>query len=194
MSDERRHPAGRGQPRRRGAHPARLRARATSPIDVVVARDGAEALDYLFGTGAHAGRDVADLPQVVLLDLKLPKVDGLEVLRRMRADARTRLLPVVILTSSEEDGPGESYDLGANSYVRKPVDFDQFVDAVQPARPLLAGAQRAATRVVIERRHRAPCRSGEHASAWAFRKCVAEQEVAMSTARPLRVLIVEDPG
>jgi two-component system response regulator len=99
--------------------------------DVVVARDGVEALDYLFGTGTHAGRDVAALPQVVLLDLKLPKVDGLEVLRRVRADCRTRRLPVVVLTSSkeEEDRIG-SYDLGANSYVRKPVEFERFVEAV----------------------------------------------------------------
>ncbi|SMF40381.1 two-component system, unclassified family, response regulator [Tistlia consotensis] len=99
---------------------------------VVVARDGAEALDYLFATGEHAGRDVSDLPQVVLLDLKLPKVDGLEVLRRVRADERTRLLPVVILTSSgEERDLVEGYRLGANSYVRKPVDFDAFVEAAR---------------------------------------------------------------
>ncbi len=100
--------------------------------DVVVARDGVEALDYLFGTGPHAGRDVSILPQVVLLDLKLPKVDGLEVLRRVRADPRTRRLPVVVLTSSkeEEDMIG-SYDLGANSYVRKPVEFERFVEAVK---------------------------------------------------------------
>ena len=100
--------------------------------EVVVARDGVEALDYLFGTGPHAGRDVTVLPQVVLLDLKLPKVDGLEVLRRVRADPRTRRLPIVILTSSkeEEDMIG-SYDLGANSYVRKPVEFERFVEAVK---------------------------------------------------------------
>ena len=98
--------------------------------EVVVARDGVEALDYLFGTGPHAGRDVGILPQLMLLDLKLPKVDGLEVLRRVRADPRTRRLPVVILTSSrEEDDLIRGYDLGANSYVRKPVAFDQFVQA-----------------------------------------------------------------
>jgi two-component system response regulator len=97
---------------------------------VVVARDGVEALDYLFGEGAHAGSDPREIPQVVLLDLKLPKLDGLGVLRRIRADARTKLLPVVILTSSNEEQDRISgYDLGANSYVRKPVDFDQFVAA-----------------------------------------------------------------
>jgi two-component system response regulator len=99
---------------------------------VVVARDGAEALDYLFGTGRHAGRDITDLPQVMLLDLKLPKVDGLEVLRRVRADARTRLLPIVILTSSrEEQDLMTGYRLGCNSYVRKPVNFDEFVEAAR---------------------------------------------------------------
>lgn len=99
---------------------------------VVVARDGAEALDYLFGTGLHAGRDVAELPQVVLLDLKLPKIDGLEVLRRIREDERTDILPVVILTSSrEEQDLVEGYRLGANSYVRKPVNFDEFVEAAR---------------------------------------------------------------
>ena len=98
---------------------------------MVVVGDGAEALDYLFGTGAHAGRDVSDHPAVVLLDLKLPKIDGLEVLRRMRADPHARRLPVVVLTSSkEEQDVVASYDLGANSYIRKPVDFDQFVEAV----------------------------------------------------------------
>ena len=100
--------------------------------DVVVARDGAEALDYLFGTGTHAGRDVSDQPQIVLLDLKLPKLDGLEVLRRMRADARTRLQPVAVLTTSNEDRDIlSSYELGANSYIRKPVDFEQFMEAVR---------------------------------------------------------------
>ncbi|HUK30671.1 MAG TPA: response regulator [Candidatus Acidoferrum sp.] len=99
---------------------------------VVVAHDGAEALDFLFGTGSHAGRDVRIQPQVVLLDLKLPKLDGLEVLRRMRADERTRLLPVVILTSSiEERDRMSGYGLGANSYVRKPVDFAHFIEAVR---------------------------------------------------------------
>lgn len=98
--------------------------------EVVVARDGVEALDYLFGEGNHAGRDVRDRPAVVLLDLKLPKVDGLEVLERIRADERTRMLPVVILTSSrEEQDLVNSYSLGCNSYVRKPVDFDEFMQA-----------------------------------------------------------------
>ena len=99
--------------------------------EVVVARDGAEALDYLFGTGKYAGRDVTDLPSVVLLDLKLPKVDGLEVLQRVRADARTRLQPIVILTSSkEEQDMINGYSQGCNSYIRKPVDFEQFASAV----------------------------------------------------------------
>lgn len=99
---------------------------------VVVARDGQEALDYLFGEGRYAGRDVSEFPQVVLLDLKLPKIDGLEVLRRIRADARTALLPVVILTSSKEDQDViNGYRLGANSYVRKPVSFDEFLDAAR---------------------------------------------------------------
>jgi two-component system response regulator len=98
---------------------------------VVIARDGKEALDYLWGEGAHTGRDVSDVPAVTLLDLKLPKVPGLEVLRRIRADTRTRRLPVVILTSSEEEQDlAASYDLGANSYIRKPVDFNQFVEAI----------------------------------------------------------------
>jgi CheY-like chemotaxis protein len=98
--------------------------------EVQVAHDGAEALDFLFGTGAHAARPIA--PEVILLDLKLPKVDGLEVLRRIRADDRTRLLPVVILTSSREERDLVSgYGLGANSYIRKPVDFQQFVEAVR---------------------------------------------------------------
>jgi CheY-like chemotaxis protein len=100
--------------------------------EVVVAHDGVEALDYLFCTGAYAGRDLTKLPQVVLLDLKLPKVDGLEVLRRIRGDERTRLLPVVILTSSKEERDVISgYALGANSYIRKPVDFAQFNEAVR---------------------------------------------------------------
>ena len=100
--------------------------------EVVVARDGVEALDYLFGTGAHAGRDTSVMPQLILLDLKLPKIDGLEVLRRLRADERSRLLPVVILTSSrEQQDMLEGYGLGANSYVRKPVNFEQFVRAVE---------------------------------------------------------------
>jgi two-component system, response regulator len=100
--------------------------------DVVLARDGVEALDYLFGRGAYAGRDTSVQPQLILLDLKLPKLDGLEVLRRMRADARTQLLPVVILTSSkEEQDLVASYRLGANSYVRKPVDFTEFAEGVR---------------------------------------------------------------
>ena len=99
---------------------------------VVVVGDGLEALNYLLGAGAHAGRDLSDCPAVVLLDLKLPKIDGLELLRRMRADHRTKLLPVVVLTSSkEEQDIVTSYDLGANSYIRKPVDFDRFVEAVR---------------------------------------------------------------
>jgi two-component system response regulator len=97
---------------------------------VFVARNGVEALDYLFGTGVHSGRNPEPLPAVVLLDLKLPKIDGLEVLRRLRADPRTQLLPVVLLTSSnEEEDRLRGYRLGANSYVRKPVDFDDFVHA-----------------------------------------------------------------
>jgi len=95
---------------------------------IVVARNGAEALDYLFAMGIYAGRDPNDLPLVVLLDLKLPKIDGLEVLRRIRANDLTQLLPVVLLTSSnEEEDRLKGYMLGANSYVRKPVDFDEFV-------------------------------------------------------------------
>ena len=94
-------------------------------------RDGQEALDYIFGAGSWAGRPVADLPELILLDLNLPKVSGLEVLRRIRADARTRTIPVVILTSSNEQTDLiRGYDLGANSYVRKPVAFDQFIQAV----------------------------------------------------------------
>jgi two-component system response regulator len=100
--------------------------------NVTVARDGAEALDYLFGTGAFAGRDIRALPTVVLLDLKLPKVDGLEVLRRLRANERTKRLPIVMLTSSKEERDMmESYDHGANSYIRKPVDFNQFMEVIQ---------------------------------------------------------------
>jgi two-component system response regulator len=99
--------------------------------EVVVARDGVEALDYLFGTGAHAAKK-HELPQVVLLDLKLPRVDGLEVLQRIRGDARTKFLPVVVLTSSrEEQDLVRSYQLGVSSYVRKPVDFTQFMDAAR---------------------------------------------------------------
>ena len=98
---------------------------------VVIRQDGVEALDFLLCQGADAGRDPHDMPQVILLDLKLPKIDGLEVLRRIRADERTRLLPVVILTSSrEEQDMIKGYGYGANSYIRKPVDFNQFVEAV----------------------------------------------------------------
>ena len=99
---------------------------------VTIVRDGAEALDYLFCQGAYAGRDASLQPAVILLDLKLPKIDGLEVLKRLRADARTRLLPVVILTSSkEEQDLASGYSLGANSYIRKPVDFTQFMEAIR---------------------------------------------------------------
>jgi two-component system response regulator len=99
--------------------------------DVIVVQDGVEAIDYLFASGRHAGREPAALPQLVLLDLKLPRLDGLQVLERVRANPKTRLLPVVILTSSTEQRDLVSgYTLGANSYIRKPVDFQQFVDAV----------------------------------------------------------------
>jgi two-component system response regulator len=99
--------------------------------EVFVARDGTEALDFLFGTGAHAGRKALPMPGVVLLDLKLPKLNGLDVLKRMRADPRTKLIPVVVLTSSsEEEDMLKSYQLGANSYVRKPVEFSSFANAV----------------------------------------------------------------
>jgi len=111
-----------------------LRAFKKSNIlnEVIVAQDGAEALNYLFATGDHAGRDTGMMPQLILLDLKLPKMDGMEVLRRMRADARTRLLPVVILTSSkEEQDVIDGYNLGCNSYIRKPVDFAQFSEAIR---------------------------------------------------------------
>lgn len=111
-----------------------LRALRRSNIsgEVVVARDGAEALDYVFAQGAYAGRDASAKPQVVLLDLKLPKVSGLEVLRRVRGDERTRRTPVVILTSSDEERDiSESYSLGANSYVRKPIESNEFVEAVR---------------------------------------------------------------
>ena len=99
--------------------------------EVVVAQDGVEALEYLFGTGKYAGRDTKALPQVVLLDLKMPRMDGHEVLQRIRKDERTKLLPIVILTTSSEDRDRvESYKVGANSYIRKPVDFNQFAEAV----------------------------------------------------------------
>lgn len=111
-----------------------LRALKKSNIcnDVVVARDGVEALDYLFGDGTSAGRETREMPQLVLLDLKLPKVDGLQILEKIRAAERTRRLPVVVFTSSsEEEDLINSYNLGANSYVRKPVDFDQFLEATR---------------------------------------------------------------
>ncbi len=99
---------------------------------LVVAEDGLDALEYLFKTDPQTGQTVNELPALILLDLKIPKLDGLQVLRRIRADERTSRLPVVILTtSSEEDDIAQSYDLGANSYIRKPVDFKQFVTAVQ---------------------------------------------------------------
>lgn len=100
--------------------------------EIIVARDGVEALDYLFGTGMYAGRDITFKPSVVLLDLKLPRIDGLEVLRRLRESEPTKLLPVVILTtSSEEQDLLDSYSLGCNSYIRKPVDFLQFSEAIR---------------------------------------------------------------
>ena len=111
-----------------------LRAFRKSKIanEVVVARDGVEALDYLFATGPHAGRDNSLLPQLVLLDLKLPRLDGLQVLERIRANPKTKLLPVVILTSStEQPDLLTGYTLGANSYIRKPVDFQEFLVAVR---------------------------------------------------------------
>src|SRR5262245_56672331 len=105
-------------------------AKVANPV--VVARNGVEALDYLFGTGAHAGRDPREQPVVVLLDIKLPLLNGIDVLRRMRADERTRRTPVVMLTSStEQTDVSNTYDEGANSYVRKPVDFENFVTAAR---------------------------------------------------------------
>jgi two-component system response regulator len=98
---------------------------------VTVARDGSEAIDFVFGKGSHAGRDLSRMPAVILLDLKLPKLSGLDVLKRLRADPRTKLIPVVVLTSSSEDEDMlRSYELGANSYVRKPVEFGAFANAV----------------------------------------------------------------
>lgn len=100
--------------------------------EVEVVRDGAEALDYLFGTGSHAERDISNKPSVILLDLKLPKISGLEVLRRLRKDERTQYLPVVVLSTSKEDRDIiSSYKLGCNSYVRKPVNFNEFLTATQ---------------------------------------------------------------
>jgi two-component system response regulator len=99
---------------------------------VIIAKDGVEALDFLFGTGTYAGRELKDLPVVILLDLKLPKIDGMEVLKTIRQDNRTKLIPVVILTSSaEEKDVVSGYSLGANGYVRKPVEFSQFVEAMR---------------------------------------------------------------
>lgn len=111
-----------------------LRAFRKSKIanEVVVVRDGAEALDFLHGTGKYADRNLAEVPEVVLLDLKLPRVDGLEVLRRLRKDERTKVLPIVILTTSKEQKDlVDGYRLGANSYIRKPVDFNQFTESIQ---------------------------------------------------------------
>lgn len=100
--------------------------------EVIVANDGVEALDYIFASGKYAGRDVGDLPSLILLDLKLPKIDGLEVLRHIRNDERTKITPVVILTSSKEEHDlVTGYKLGCNSYIQKPVDFDQFLEAVK---------------------------------------------------------------
>jgi len=100
--------------------------------EIIVARDGAEALDYIFCTGNYEQRDITEIPQVILLDLNLPKIGGLEVLKRIRSDDRTALYPVVVLTSSKEERDlVESYRLGANSYIRKPVDFNQFSDAIR---------------------------------------------------------------
>jgi CheY-like chemotaxis protein len=106
--------------------------RANIANEMVVARDGAEALDYLFGTGQYRGRDINQLPVVVLLDLKLPKIDGIEVLKQIRANPVTQLLPVVVLTSSKEESDVTTcYKYNCNSYVRKPVDFNQFAEAVK---------------------------------------------------------------
>jgi two-component system response regulator len=111
-----------------------LRAFAKNKIlnEIVIARDGVEALDYLFGTGVHEGRDLHVMPEVILLDLNMPRMSGIETLKRIRADERTKLLPVVVLTSSdEEQDMTASYECGVNSYIRKPVDFNQFVDSVR---------------------------------------------------------------
>ena len=100
--------------------------------EIVIARDGAEALDYLFGRGAYSSRDLSEFPEVILLDLKLPKVDGLEVLQKIRSNEKTKLLPVVILTSSKEEKDLiNGYSLGCNSYIRKPVDFNKFIEAIK---------------------------------------------------------------
>jgi len=111
-----------------------MRALRTNRIanDVVVARDGEEARDYLFGIGKYQGRSVADCPELIVLDLKVPKISGLDLLRRIRAHDATRLVPVVVLTSSDHDvDVATSYGLGANSYVRKPIDFDEFMESLR---------------------------------------------------------------
>ena len=131
------------------------RALASSNIDhdIVVVRDGVEALDYLFGTGTHSGRDTRIVPDVVLLDLKLPKVDGFQVLQKVRADDRTKLLPVVIFSSSfEEQDLIDSYRLGANAYFSKPVDFGEFVEAVQQMGRFWLGLNRVPPRASALRR------------------------------------------
>jgi two-component system response regulator len=111
---------------------------------VIVARDGVEALDYLFSTGEHAGKDAEPLPQLILLDLKLPKLNGLEVLKRMRAEKRTKYIPVVVLTSStEEQDIISSYDLGANGFVQKPMDFNEFVEVANQLGVYWLGVNRA---------------------------------------------------
>ena len=111
---------------------------------VIVAHDGVEALDYLFSTGEYAGKDAEPLPQLILLDLKLPKLNGLEVLKRMRADQRTKYVPVVVLTSStEEQDIISSYDLGANGFVQKPMDFNKFVEVANQLGVYWLGINRA---------------------------------------------------
>ncbi|MFN2565990.1 MAG: response regulator [Gemmatimonadaceae bacterium] len=131
-----------------------MRALRTNRIanDVIIARDGEEARDYLFGIGKHQGRDVSQCPELIVLDLKLPKISGLDLLRRIRAHDRTRLIPVVVLTSSDHDiDIATSYGLGANSYVRKPIDFQEFMESLrqvsvywlivnEPPRTAVAGA------------------------------------------------------
>lgn len=123
-----------------------MRALAKNDVTegVIVAHDGVEALDYLFASGAHAGRDAGGMPRLILLDLQLPKLNGLEVLKRLRSDERTRLLPVVILTSSNErQDMLDSYGLGANSYVRKPVDFKEFIGTVEQLKRYWLGVNEA---------------------------------------------------
>ena len=128
----------------------RALAKNAVPNEVVVAHDGVEALDYLFATGPHAGRDPDGMPRLVLLDLKLPRLNGLEVLQRLRADRRTCLLPVVILTSSREHQDVlDGYGLGANSYVRKPVDFEQFLATVEQLKRYWLGVNEAPPEVAL---------------------------------------------